>query len=273
MSVQSDESGKRWIQVEVEVPGTPEEVWEAIATGPGMERWFMPVGANYEDTEQRVGGSIYMGSGDQKQKVGEFTEWDPPNRFVAEGKSWGPDAPPLAHEWTVEARSGGTCIVRVVNSYFSDASDWDDQLTDMKGGWTRFFRILKRYMTEFPGQSCSAIHLMGPASISQAEVWQALESVLGLEGAKVGATWRSSVAGASELSGTVHQLEHEATSTALLSVEGPVSGTASPLAFTVGGQTMFAIGIYLYGDSAVDFVAREEPHWQAWMKETFFPGS
>ena len=35
MTVYKDESGRRWVQVEVEVPGTLEEVWQAIATGPG----------------------------------------------------------------------------------------------------------------------------------------------------------------------------------------------------------------------------------------------
>jgi uncharacterized protein YndB with AHSA1/START domain len=25
----------------IEVPGTPEQVWEAIATGPGTEAWFV----------------------------------------------------------------------------------------------------------------------------------------------------------------------------------------------------------------------------------------
>ena len=42
MSVQHDASGRRWVQVEVEVPGTPEEVWRAIATGPGVSSWFVP---------------------------------------------------------------------------------------------------------------------------------------------------------------------------------------------------------------------------------------
>ena len=58
MSVQKDDFGKRWIQVEVEVPGTPEEVWEAIATGPGISSWFMPVATNEEGAEPCVGGAI-----------------------------------------------------------------------------------------------------------------------------------------------------------------------------------------------------------------------
>lgn len=42
MSVKIDASGRRSVQVEVEVPGTPEQVWQAIATGPGVSSWFVP---------------------------------------------------------------------------------------------------------------------------------------------------------------------------------------------------------------------------------------
>ena len=269
MSVQKDESGKRWVQVEVEVPGTPEEVWKAIATGPGMSCWFMPVGTNEDETERRVGGAIFIGTGDEKQKVGEFTEWDPPRRFVAEKKSWIPDAPNVAHEWIVEARAGGTCVVRVVNSYFADTGDWDNQLTDMKGGWPRFFGILQLYMTHFRGQPCSAIHLMGPTTMSQAQVWETAVDALGLDGAKEGAPWKSSPSAVAQLSGTVDRITETPAPSAVLRVNGPIGGTASPLAFTMGGQTMFAMGLYFYGDAAADFVAREEPKWQAWMMETF----
>ena len=34
--------GRRSISLQVEVPGTPQEVWEAIATGPGISAWFVP---------------------------------------------------------------------------------------------------------------------------------------------------------------------------------------------------------------------------------------
>ena len=47
MSVKKEASGRRSVQVEVEVPGTPEEVWQAIATGPGVSSW--------RSEERRVG--------------------------------------------------------------------------------------------------------------------------------------------------------------------------------------------------------------------------
>ena len=49
MSVKNEASGRRWVQVEVEVPGTLEEVWQAIATGPGISSWFVP--AEFEERD------------------------------------------------------------------------------------------------------------------------------------------------------------------------------------------------------------------------------
>ena len=51
MSVKKETSGRRSVQLEVEVPGTPEEVWQAIATGPGISSWFMPT--KFEERDGR----------------------------------------------------------------------------------------------------------------------------------------------------------------------------------------------------------------------------
>ena len=53
MSVKKEESGRRWVQSEVEVPGTPEEVWDAVATGPGVSSWFYPT-----DIDGQEGGEV-----------------------------------------------------------------------------------------------------------------------------------------------------------------------------------------------------------------------
>ena len=37
MPVRKDDSGRRWVEMEFLVPGTPAQVWHAIATGPGNE--------------------------------------------------------------------------------------------------------------------------------------------------------------------------------------------------------------------------------------------
>src|SRR5436305_3064302 len=101
MSVKKGASGRRSIQVEVEVPGTREEVWQAIATGPGVSSWFVPT-----TIDGREGGSVTGSFGPGMESTATITSWQPPHRFAAENSGWPPGAPPLATEWTVEARDG-----------------------------------------------------------------------------------------------------------------------------------------------------------------------
>src|SRR6266567_4151478 len=154
MSVKKDPSGRRYVQAEVEVPGTPDEVWQAIATGPGVSSWFIP-------TEDREDGTVASHFGPGMDVVAKKTAWEPPHRFAAESEGFGPGSPPMATEWTVEARSGGTCIVRVVHSLFASGDDWDNQLEGIESGWPVFFRTLRLYLTHFSGQHGAMVHLLG----------------------------------------------------------------------------------------------------------------
>jgi uncharacterized protein YndB with AHSA1/START domain len=105
------------------VPGTPEEVWRAIATGPGITSWFVPT-----EVEERVGGAVTANFGPGMDSASTVTVWDPPHRFVSDSRDdMGPDDPTIATEWIVEAHGGGTCVVRVVHSWFASTDEWDGQ--------------------------------------------------------------------------------------------------------------------------------------------------
>jgi len=268
MSVKIDESGRRYVQVEVEVPGTPEEVWEAIATGPGVSSWFVPT--EIEEGEGGVPARIVMHFGPGMDAVATMITWDPPRRFVAEGENFAPNAPPLATEWTVEARSGGTCVVRVVHSLFASTDDWDDQLESTEAGWPTFFRILQVYLEHFRGEQCSNISVMGLAPGEATEVWAALTGALGLGGARAGERCATAGRGAPPLAGTVEPLaETTHGHRLLLRLDEPAPGVAMLGAFPCGGAAMATINLYLYGDRASKVVARDESLWRAWMNEQF----
>ena len=112
MSIEHGESGRRSIQAETEVPGTPEDVWEAIATGPGIGSWFYPT-----ELEERTGGILRYDTGAEMVHIpAQVAVWDPPRRFRHEGRDCGADGPPTATEWTIEPRSRDRCLVRVVHS-------------------------------------------------------------------------------------------------------------------------------------------------------------
>lgn len=264
MSVKKEPSGRRSVQVEVEVPGTPEEVWEAIATSRGVSSWFVPT-----EIDGRVGGSIVIHMGPGMDGVAEVTGWEPPHRLTAEGNDWGAGAPPVATEWTVEARSGDTCMVRVVHSLFASSDDWDDQLEGTESGWPPFFEVLRLYLTHFRGQECSTIRVHGAAAGPMPEAWAGLVGALGLAGAAVGQRAEAEAAGMPALSGFVEGIHTNGHSRAIVRLERPAPGIASIAAHPMGDQILLAIGFFLYGEGASATVAHDEPLWQAWMAEHY----
>jgi uncharacterized protein YndB with AHSA1/START domain len=264
MPVKKDETGRRFVQAEVEVPGTPEEVWQAIATGPGITSWFVPT-----RVEERVGGAVTANFGPGMDSVSTIAAWDPPRRFAADSRDMGPDAPTIATEWTVEAQAGGTCIVRVVHAWFAETDDWDSQFEGHEHGWRAFFRILRLYLAHFRGQHGVNLQLMGVGSDPKEATWAAFAGRLGIAGAEPGRRVEST-ADAPALAGRVeHAGEAGHAEELLLRLDAPAPGIAHLFALPMGGQVYLPIRLYLFGDQSAAVAAREEPAWQAWMARHF----
>jgi uncharacterized protein YndB with AHSA1/START domain len=264
MSVKKEPSGRRSIQVEVAVPGTPEEVWQAIATGPGISSWFVPTEFEEQDGKP-VAVKMNFGPGMESRAV--LTAWDPPRMFAAESGGWMPGMPSIATQWSVEARAGGVCLVRVVNSLFASTDDWDGQLEGTESGWPGYFRTLRIYLTHFRGQRSAIMQKMAPAASTEAEAWETLTTELALKGLSVGRRW-TAPAGAPALGGVAEYLT-QSPNDALLRLDKPGPGVAALGTFNFGGQTMVALNLYLYGDQAAGTVARETPLWEAWIQKRF----
>ena len=264
MSVKKEASGRRSVQVEIEVPGTPEEVWRAIATGPGISSWFVP--AEFEERDGKpVAVKLNFGPGMESSSV--VTTWDPPRKYAAEAPGWVPGSPIIADEWSVEARGGGICVVRIVHSLFASTDDWDNQLEGTESGWPAYFRILRIYLTHFRGQPSAMMQWMAPAAGTEAQAWETLTTALGLKGASTGKHWTAPV-GVPALCGMVEHVSQSPYS-ALLRLDKPGPGTAALGAVNFGGQTLVTLNFYLYGDQASATVARETPIWEGWIQERF----
>jgi uncharacterized protein YndB with AHSA1/START domain len=264
MSVKKEDSGRRSIQVEVEVPGTPEEVWQAIASGPGISAWFVP--AEFEEVDGKpVAVTLNFGPGMESRSV--VTAWDPPRMFAKEADGWVPGSPPIGTEWSVEARAGGVCVVRVVQSLFASTDDWDNQLIGSESGWPGFFRILRIYLTHFRGQRSAFMQVMASVSGSAAEAWATLTAALGLNGVGDGQRW-AVPAGVPVLGGVVESMSQSQYG-ALLRLDQPVPGTAALYTMKYGGSVLATLSFYLYGDQAAATVVRETPLWQTWIQERF----
>jgi uncharacterized protein YndB with AHSA1/START domain len=272
MPVKRDDSGRRYVQAEVEVIGTPEEVWQAIATGPGISSWFVPTQVETNQDGAPAKFVSHFGPDASMDSVASVTAWEPPRRFVAESAGERPNDPTVATEWTVEARSGGTCIVRVVHSWFASSDDWDSQFEGHESGWAAFFRILRLYLGSFQGQPCSAFQLMAFTSESTSKAWEILTHPLGLrdpsEGQRV-----TSPAEAPSVSGVVERVGAPEYPELLLRLDTPAPGIAHLFAMPMGGSTCVPVRLYLYGDQAAVVAAREEPLWQALIDERFQPAA
>jgi uncharacterized protein YndB with AHSA1/START domain len=264
MSVKKEPSGRRSIQVEVEVPGTPEEVWQAIATGPGISAWFVPAKVE-EEGGKPVAVTLTFGPGMESRSV--VTAWDPPRLFAREADGWAPGSPPIATELSVEARAGGLCLVRVVNSLFASTDDWDKQLEGAESGWPGIFRVLRIYLTHFRGLRSAMLQVMAPVAGTKVEAWAALSAALGLAGVGVGQRW-AAPAGAPALAGVLEYVSQKE-SGVLVRLDKPGPGTAALSMISFGPAVMVAYNFYLYGDEAAATAARDTPLWQAWLQQHF----
>ncbi|MCY3840827.1 MAG: SRPBCC domain-containing protein [Gammaproteobacteria bacterium] len=264
MSIEHGASGRRSIQVEAEVPGLPEEVWEAIATGPGIGSWFYPT-----ELEGRVGGVLkYDTQSEMVHVPAKVTVWDPPRRFRHDGKDCGPDGPPTATEWIVEPRSRG-CVVRVVHSLFASTGDWDNYLESFEDGWPQALAILRLYLTHFRGQRATIVRASGSHDGSVRDAWQALLEELGAAGLGPGDRWELAEGGDAGLGGIFDELRPEGRQPyVLLRLDRPVPGIAAASAYKMSTRAAVMLSLYLYGGEGAP-AARAEVFWQAWVKARF----
>jgi len=262
MPVKKEPSGRRSVQAEIEVPGSPEQVWQAIASGPGISSWFVPT-----SLDARVGGATTSSFGPGMDSAATITAWEPPKRFVAESQ----DAPgTVATEWTVEAKAGGTCTVRVVHSWFASSDDWDDQFEGHSYGWLSFFQILRLYLKHFQGQPCELVQLTAMSAAAQDAAWDRLMRPLGLEKAAVGERFITS-GGPTALGGIVEVVNPPQWPGVILRLEEPAPSIAHLFAMTMGGQVLLSVRFYLYGASATGQAGTIRDRWQNWLGQRFSP--
>jgi uncharacterized protein YndB with AHSA1/START domain len=258
----------RWVEMEFLVPGTPEQVWDAVATGPGMSSWFT-------DTmvEERIDGAIRFDFGGGMASSGVVTGWQPPYRLTYEEIGWAEDAPPLATELTVTARDGGRCVVRMVHSLFTSDDQWDDQIDGFESGWPGFFEILRLYLTKFPGRKAVAIRVSAWSDGDEGHVWRRLTTALGLAGADAGDV-RMAPDSAPGFGGQVERIvQTRGSREIMLLLHRPEAAIGWAAAFSWGGRSRAAVSLFLYGDDAREAAAREKPEWEAWITGLFPPAA
>jgi uncharacterized protein YndB with AHSA1/START domain len=265
MSLKKD-NGHRAVAMEIELSGTPEQVWQAIATGPGFSAWFTPT-----EIEEREGGAVAFHLGEGMTSRGNVTAWQPPKLLAFEERDWSGEAPPLATEITVEAQAGGTCKVRMVHSLFTDKDDWDNELASMENGWPPFFVVLRIYLRSFAGQRAASAGIKGGFAGTQDAAWDAVQQALGLTGANVGDTRDTSANGGPRAVGEIIDRSARAHQRSVTMRLAEPPGVAIIGTYEWGGNVGVSVSLYFYGTQADALAAREKSAWERWMQQHFKP--
>lgn len=157
-------SDDRRLEKEVALNATPEQVWEAIATGPGLASWFMPM-----EIAAGEGGTSSMGT---------VTAWEPGKRFAVQTPE-AEDGSFQAFEYLIEAREGGSTVLRFVQSGFS-GDNWETEYEGMSHGWDMYFHTLGQYLTYFADRTAAYILAEGPPASADEGSWPVVTAALGL---------------------------------------------------------------------------------------------
>jgi uncharacterized protein YndB with AHSA1/START domain len=240
------------VREEIELDATPEQVWEAITAGPGIDSWFM--GRN--EIEPRVGGTARTALPGFTMEA-TVTAWEPGRRAAWRGEE-SPDGAFMAFEYLVEARRGGTSVLRFVHNGFL-GDDWEAEYEALKVGDRMYLEMLARYLRHFRGRTATAnVFLPGPVTDTE-RAYAAFGAALGLpRPARDGDAVRLSVDGLPATEGVVEF----ATPT---SVGARTSD--SLLLFQHGYQDTVVVQQHSFAPAADE--KEIERAWQGWLERSF----
>jgi uncharacterized protein YndB with AHSA1/START domain len=236
--------GHEWEQHdEAEVDATPEQVWDAIATGPGYDSWFM----GRTELEPGEGGAVRTDLGGYTMES-TVTAWEPLRRFAFRGDET-PDGRFIAFEYLIEGREQGSTVLRLVSNGFLPGDDWEAEFDAMVKGGAMYFATLVAYLTHFAGRTATPISAVAPG-----RVFGRVPAALGLTAEPtVGDPVRAAPAGLPPIDGVVdfvnpHALGVRTTDALYRFVQG--------LGPTVVGHHIFTDGVNR---------AETEQAWRAWL--------
>lgn len=171
------------IRKETPLAALPDAVWEAIATGPGLAAWFMPMEIDPESPAVQA---------------------HEPGRRLSVRLPEGPDGSFHAFEYVIEPAGRGSSVLRFVHSGFT-SDDWgDDYEAITSSGWDMYLHTLSQYLGHFPGRPAQYLEAEGPPASADEAAWPRLVAALGLtEPVKEGTGVRLELPGVGPVEGTV----------------------------------------------------------------------
>jgi uncharacterized protein YndB with AHSA1/START domain len=246
----TEEKPDKTLEKTLQLAASPDQVWQAIATGPGISAWFVPTQVADGVIRQDFGsGNVVTGQARADVQAGTF-------RYGAA------DGAGYAFEFFVRAHDGGGTVLRFVQSGFGDNEGWEAEYDGFDTGWDLFFGNLAAYLRHFAGQPAAGVAVMGWAEgITPAQAWPVFYRGLGLAGRpEIGDRVRLTPDGPAPIEGVVDVSD------------GQFLGVRSEHGLhRIGAEGTTGCGVsayhYFYGVD-VDTAAATAA-WQAWLTRLF----
>ncbi|HEV7685230.1 MAG TPA: SRPBCC domain-containing protein [Acidimicrobiia bacterium] len=171
------------IRRQIVLDAQPEVVWEAVATGPGLAAWFMPMELDPDSPM--------------------VTSWEPGRRLgvripAAEDGSF------QVFDYRLESDGPGRTGLRFAHSGFTGDGWGDDFEAQTGAGWDMYLHTLSQYLAHFAGRPALYLEAEAPAASAEPGAWPRLVAALGLtEPVELGAAVRFDLPGVGAVEGAV----------------------------------------------------------------------
>jgi len=154
-------------EVQIEIAASPEQVWEAISTGQGIQSWFCPIAS----VEPGVGGKTTIKWTEGMEASPRIEIWEPGRHLQTSSDRPEPGQPNVV-DYFIEG-SGGTTILRLVHSGFGDSADFNSEYESTGTAWPVFLNLLK-HSVERGVNTCTNVTLFRMIEVPPATVWEKL---------------------------------------------------------------------------------------------------
>lgn len=178
MSPSPSPSSRRF-EIEIDVAATPESLWNALASGPGLESWFAPEAR----VTPGVGGEILWSWSEFHRWPQRIEVWEPGRRLCTSYPSAvaGPDGTPrpLFLDFRLEGRGGRTTL-RLVHSGFGPEAGFDGEYDGIRRGWPVELASLQLYLERHAGKARRLAWSRAELPLDHAVAWARLTGPEGL---------------------------------------------------------------------------------------------
>ncbi|MEW6476740.1 MAG: SRPBCC domain-containing protein [Actinomycetota bacterium] len=229
------------IRKEIPLEATPQQVWEAIATGPGLAAWFMPMELDLDSPTVTS---------------------NEPGRRLAVRLPANPDGSFHSFDYRIEPAGRAGAVFRFRHSGFT-SDDWGEEFEAVtSAGWDMYLHTLSQYLAHFAGRPAHYVEAEAPPASADEAAWPRLLAAMGLsQPVKEGTGLRFDVPRLGAVEGVVDYV-----SPTFVGLRAP----AALIRFHGRGRIGLpvAVSMHIYVSTSYD-VEGAQRAWESWLADVF----